>query len=153
MAVCSPAPPSRQGVLSLNIGTIPLKSALRAPTSEALVDIPNQRRIDFASLENRVCRLANGLIDSCHAVKGDRVAVLSKNCIEYMEIFFACARVGLIIQPLNWRLGDDELNRIIEDGNPTVIIHAGEYVDLKQQLEKIERNNGIIELLNPGSIY
>jgi acyl-CoA synthetase (AMP-forming)/AMP-acid ligase II len=123
----------------LNIGTIPLKSALRAPTSEALVDIPNQRRIDFASLENRVCRLANGLIDSCHAVKGDRVAVLSKNCIEYMEIFFACARVGLIIQPLNWRLGDDELNRIIEDGNPTVIIHAGEYVYLKQQLENTIR--------------
>ena len=123
----------------MNIGTIPLKSALRAPTSEALVDIPNQRRIDFASLENRVCRLANGLIDSCHAVKGDRVAVLSKNCIEYMEIFFACARVGLIIQPLNWRLGDDELNRIIEDGNPTVIIHAGEYIFLKQQLENTIR--------------
>ena len=103
------------------------------------MDIPNQRRIDFASLENRVCRLANGLIDSCHAVKGDRVAVLSKNCIEYMEIFFACARVGLIIQPLNWRLGDDELNRIIEDGNPTVIIHADEYADLKQQLENTIR--------------
>ena len=103
------------------------------------MDIPNQRRIDFASLENRVCRLANGLVDSCHAVKGDRVAVLSKNCIEYMEIFFACARVGLIIQPLNWRLGDDELNRIIEDGNPTVIIHAGEYTDLKQQLENTIR--------------
>ena len=103
------------------------------------MDIPNQRRIDFTSLENRVCRLANGLIDSCHAAKGDRVAVLSKNCIEYMEIFFACARVGLIIQPLNWRLGDDELNRIIEDGNPTVIIHAGEYISLKQQLENTIR--------------
>ena len=103
------------------------------------MDIPNQRRIDFASLENRVCRLANGLIDSCHAVKGDRVAVLSKNCIEYMEIFFACARVGLIIQPLNWRLGDDELHRIIEDGNPTVIIHAGEYAVLKQQFENTIR--------------
>ena len=56
-----------------------------------------------------------------------------------MEIFFACARVGLIIQPLNWRLGDDELNRIIEDGNPTVIIHSGEYTDLKQQLENTIR--------------
>ena len=111
------------------------------------MDIPNQRRIDFASLENRVCRLANGLIDSCHAVKGDRVAVLSKNCIEYMEIFFACARVGLIIQPLNWRLGDDELHRIIEDGNPTVIIHAGEYAVLKQQLEN---NIGVDHWLSFG---
>ena len=111
------------------------------------MDIPNQRRIDFASLENRVCRLANGLIDSCHAVKGDRVAVLSKNCIEYMEIFFACARVGLIIQPLNWRLGDDELHRIIEDGNPTVIIHAGEYTVLKQQLEN---NIGVDHWLSFG---
>ena len=103
------------------------------------MDIPNQRRIDFASLENRVCRLANGLVESCNALKGDRVAVLSKNCIEYMEIFFACARVGLIIQPLNWRLGDDELTRIIGDGNPKVIIHAGEYADLTQQLENTIR--------------
>lgn len=103
------------------------------------MDIPNQRRIDFASLENRVCRLANGLVESCNALKGDRVAVMSKNCIEYMEIFFACARVGLIIQPLNWRLGDDELTRIIEDGNPKVIVHAGEYADLKQQLENTIR--------------
>ena len=100
------------------------------------MDIPNQRRIDFASLENRVCRLANGLSDRCHAVKGDRVAVLSKNCIEYMEIFFACARVGLIIQPLNWRLGDDELTLIVEDGSPKVLIHSGEYTSLKQQLKK-----------------
>jgi acyl-CoA synthetase (AMP-forming)/AMP-acid ligase II len=92
--------------------------------------------MDFASLENRVCRLANGLIDRCHAVKGDRVAVLSKNCIEYMEVFFACARVGLIIQPLNWRLGDDELTRIIGDGSPKVLIHSDEYTALKQKLKK-----------------
>ena len=40
-------------------------------------------------------RLANGLVGTLGLNKGDRVAILSKNCIEYMEIYYACARCGL----------------------------------------------------------
>ncbi len=118
----------------MNIGHIPLKSALRSAESEALIDIPNQRRMTFGELEERVCRLANGLTTTLKANKGDRVAVLSKNCIEYMEIFFACARVGLIVQPLNWRLGEQELKQIIEDATPSVLISSGEYDTASERL-------------------
>ena len=118
----------------MNIGHIPLKSALRSAESEALIDIPNQRRMTFGELEERVCRLANGLTTTLKANKGDRVAVLSKNCIEYMEIFFACARVGLIVQPLNWRLGEQELKQIIEDATPSVLISSGEYDKASERL-------------------
>lgn len=42
-------------------------------------------------------------------VAGDRVAVLADNCPEYVVLFFACARSGLVITPLNWRLAPPEL--------------------------------------------
>ncbi len=111
----------------MNIGKIPAKTARLAPRREALIDIPNERRMTFGELDQRVRRLANGLLEQQGLEKGDRVAILSKNCIEYMELYFACARVGLIAQPLNWRLGNDELGRIICDGEPRVLACSREY--------------------------
>ncbi len=91
--------------------------------------MPNDRRISFGELDGRVCKLANALLGlGCE--KGDRVAVLSKNCIEYLEIYYACARVGLIAQPLNWRLAEAEVTRILNDGQPRLLACSAEYQDL-----------------------
>jgi len=118
----------------MNIGRIPAKTARMQPQQPALVDIPNDRRISYGELDARVRRLANGLLDSLGAEKGDRIAVLSKNCIEYMELYFACARVGLVLQPLNWRLGTAELARIIEDGEPRALAYAGDFDEVVDAL-------------------
>lgn len=118
----------------MNIGQIPAKTARIAPDREALVDIPHNRRMTFGELDERVRRLANALIDGVGLEKGDRVAVLSKNCIEYMEVYFACARVGLVVQPLNWRLGHDELARILNDGEPRVLVCSAEYRSTVEQV-------------------
>ena len=112
----------------MNIGFIPAKTARLSPDREALIDVPNERRISFGELDARVVKLANALLASGIS-KGDRVAILSKNCIEYLEIYFACARVGLIAQPLNWRLGAAELRRIIENGEPSALMFAAEYAE------------------------
>ncbi len=111
----------------MNIGFIPAKTARLNPEREALIDVTCDRRITYAALDERVRRLANGLLDELGLGKGDRVAILSKNCIEYLEIYYACARVGLIAQPLNWRLGTAELSRIVADGEPAVIAASPEY--------------------------
>ena len=111
----------------MNIGEITAKTARLAPDREALIDIPNQRRISYGELDERVRRLANALSVNLKLNKGDRVAVLSKNSIEYMEVYYACARVGLVVQPLNWRLGTPELARILADGEPSVIMFSDEY--------------------------
>ena len=68
----------------MNLGRIPTKTAAIDPTREALIDIPNNRRISFGELDGRVQRLANGLRGTLALKKGDRVAILSKNCIQYM---------------------------------------------------------------------
>ncbi|CAN0580082.1 unnamed protein product, partial [Ectocarpus sp. 12 AP-2014] len=119
---------------SVNIGKIPAKIARLSPDREALIDPHTERRISYGDLDARVRRLANGLRQNLGLAKGDRVAILSKNCIEYMEMIFACARCGLIAQPLNWRLSSEELARIIQDGEPLVIASSAEYADVAAAL-------------------
>lgn len=111
----------------MNVGKIPAKSARLDPAREAIIDPHTERRVSYGELDERVRRLANGLRRDLKLAKGDRVAILSKNCVEYMELIYACARAGLIAQPLNWRLSAEELARIIADGEPSVLVTSGEY--------------------------
>ena len=118
----------------MNIGKIPAKTARLTPAREALIDVPNDRRMSYGELDERVRRLGNGLATQLQLDKGERVAVLAKNCIEYMEVYYACARIGLIVQPLNWRLGGPELLKIAAGGAPRVLVYSSEYAELAASL-------------------
>ena len=109
------------------------KWANLAPDRTVVVDSTTDRRITFAELLSRVIRLSNGFA-SLGLVKGDRVAVLSTNSIEYFEVYYACAMSGLIAQPINWRLSAEEITRIIEDGEPSVFICQAEFLDLRNEV-------------------
>jgi len=145
----------------MNIGNITAKWANLDPARPALVDIPTGRRVSFGELDERVRRLANALVDK-GAEKGDRVGVLAKNSIEYFEVYYACARSGLIAQPLNWRLAVPELSRIVEDGAPKVMVTSDEFrteqqalqsnVDVPHWLEFGESSDGTFDnLVNAAS--
>ena len=119
----------------MNIGNIPAKTARLDPAREAIIDVHSGRRINYGDLDQRVRRLANALVGELGLAKGERVAILSRNCIEYLEVFYACARVGLIAQPLNWRLGEPELARILADGDPAALVFSDEYLELGSRLQ------------------
>ena len=122
----------------VNIGRIPEKWAALTPRGDAVVDTTTGRRTSWAELDERVRRLANGLRgsrpDGLALQRGDRVAVLAKNSTEFQEIYYAAGRAGLVVQPLNWRLGVGELARIVADGAPRAIVVAGEWADLGREL-------------------
>ena len=122
----------------VNIGRIPEKWAALTPRADAVVDTTVGRRTSWAELDERVRRLANGLRDprpdGLALQRGDRVAVLAKNSTEFQEIYFAAGRAGLVVQPLNWRLGVAELARIVADGGPRAIVVAGEWAELGREL-------------------
>ena len=118
----------------MNIGKIPAKTARLAPNREALIDVTSGQRMTYGELDERVRRLGNALVGPLGLAKGARVAVLARNCIEYMEAYFACARVGMIVQPLNWRLGDAELLKIVAGGEPALLLHSAEYADVAAEL-------------------
>jgi acyl-CoA synthetase (AMP-forming)/AMP-acid ligase II len=109
------------------------KWANLAPDRTVIVDSTTNRRITFAELLDRIIRLSNGFA-LLGLRKGDRVAVLSTNSIEYFEVYYACAMSGLIAQPINWRLSAEEITRIIEDGEPSVFVCQAEFLGLKNEV-------------------
>ncbi len=123
----------------VNIGRIPEKWAALTPGADAIVDTTLGRCLSWAQLDERVRRLANGLRgrgpDGLGLGQGDRVAVLAKNSVEFQEVYYAAGRAGLVAQPLNWRLGADELARIIDDAAPKAIVVADEWRDVGEELQ------------------
>lgn len=62
-------------------------------------------------------------------VGGDRVAVLAGNCPEYVAVLFACARAGLVMTPLNWRLTPHELAYQLDHSGAGVLIVSQDRLD------------------------
>ncbi len=101
------------------LGDLPRRSAQRVPERVALVD--GDVRLTFAQFDVMVDRLAASL----HARglrKGDRVALLSHNCWQYPALSFATARLGLVLVPVNFMLGPDEVAFILGHSGATAVI-------------------------------
>ncbi|MFX0034123.1 MAG: AMP-binding protein [Candidatus Hermodarchaeota archaeon] len=98
----------------LNIGEIINVNANKYPNKLALKDI--KRQLTFKELNERTNKLANGILKS-GIKKGDKVAILSNNCIEFMELYVAAAKGGFIVVPLNFRLHPDDISFIINNSD------------------------------------
>jgi fatty-acyl-CoA synthase len=72
------------------------------------------RQLTFRDWNSRACRLANALL-GIGLRKGDRIAVLAYNSIEWLEIYAATARVGLVLVPINFRLTASDVAYISSD--------------------------------------
>ena len=74
----------------------------------------------FAETEDRVGRLAAAL-SALGVGHGDRVAILMHNSLEFVEIFWATARIGAISVPINFRLAPAEIAYILQDCSASVL--------------------------------
>ncbi|MCL6610196.1 MAG: long-chain fatty acid--CoA ligase [Peptococcaceae bacterium] len=90
------------------------RMAALIPGREALADADTGRRYTWRELNARANRLANYLRAGLGLGKGDRVAVLSRNCPEYFDFFFATQKLGLVLVPLNFRLADEEIVDLVK---------------------------------------
>jgi len=87
------------------------------------------KRYTFDQLNDRANRLANALL-TLGVMKGDRVAMLQVNCNQYVEAYFAAAKLGAIYVPLNFRAKGDELNYTVNDPEVTALFVGERYIDL-----------------------
>ncbi|MCH8332313.1 o-succinylbenzoate--CoA ligase [Candidatus Sumerlaeota bacterium] len=111
-----------------NIGLFLTKRAELSPNLEAYVDVAAERRFSFARLNARCNRTAHAL-HGLGVKKGDRVALLQMNSVEYVESFFAIAKLGAVAVPLNWRLVPEELAFMLKDSGASVLLFGREFAD------------------------
>jgi long-chain acyl-CoA synthetase len=108
----------------MTLGDIIRLHALKQPDKTALVY--GNIRLSYYELNERINRLSNGLI-GIGIKKEDRVAVIADNCSEYVETYFATAKCGMIIVPINSVLKSDELEYIINDSQASTLIFGTNY--------------------------
>ncbi|MFO7552494.1 MAG: long-chain-fatty-acid--CoA ligase [Haliea sp.] len=82
--------------------------------------------VNYGLLHQRSSQLANALLER-GLVAGDRVAIVARNAPVFYELVFACAKSGLIMLPVNWRLSPRELADILDDAAPGVVLADAEF--------------------------
>jgi fatty-acyl-CoA synthase len=108
----------------------------RVPDKEVWVDLHSNRHFTYSEANDRALRLADYFQRSCSVKKGDRIGVLAMNSTDMLEIQAACAKIGAIFLPLNWRLTVNELDFIIRDASPQILIHDSQFSDEVKELEE-----------------
>ncbi len=108
----------------MKLGAMLADSALRRPGEEALVC--GDRRSTFRELDVAANRLANALI-ARGLQPGDRLAMYLPNSTELIEAMFGAAKSGGIIVPITTRLGPAEVEYILGDCDPRVILFGSEH--------------------------
>lgn len=81
-------------------------------------------------MNNAGGHLATYLTEVLKLSKGDRVAVLAEHCLEYVSLFSAAQKSGIVIVPLNYRLSSVELEYIIKDAEPSVVFYEEQFAAL-----------------------
>ena len=110
----------------LNVGQIVTTHARLRPDKLAARD--SRRALTFAAWNERACRLANAL-GGLGLRKGDRVAILAYNRVEWLEIYVALAKAGLVAVPVNFRLVGPEIAYIVGHCTARALIAADDLVD------------------------
>jgi fatty-acyl-CoA synthase len=98
----------------------------RTPTSPAIVEPHTGKTFTYAELDRRANRAAHTLAARHGVRRGDRVALLAQNRAEHFELLFACAKLGAMLAPLNWRLAPAELDVVLADADARVLYYDRE---------------------------
>jgi acyl-CoA synthetase (AMP-forming)/AMP-acid ligase II len=109
------------------IGELLERNAKFYPHKEALVC--GSRRLTWRELVDRARRLADGL-HRLGLARQDRVAIFAMNCPEYMELLSAGDWAGYIVTTVNFRLAPPEIEWLLGDSSPRILVFEAQYADL-----------------------
>lgn len=110
------------------------------PDKIALKEYIGDKSRSFSQLEKNAHKLAASM-KSIGVVKGDRIGALCRNRIEFFETLFACAKLGAILVPFNWRSPPDEILPLYETIAPKILFYGVE--DAQNALQIVGANCAI----------
>jgi fatty-acyl-CoA synthase len=88
--------------------------------------------LTYGELDSRATRLAAGLA-ARGLRRGDRLATLTTTSPDHVATFFACARLGVALQPISWRLASAEVAYQLEDAEPSLLLASDDYAELARK--------------------
>jgi acyl-CoA synthetase (AMP-forming)/AMP-acid ligase II len=112
------------------LSDVPALAAHHAPDVAAIRF--QDRVITYAELRDRCWKLSNALAQV--AEPGDRVAILSENCLEYTDCYYGVPGAGMALTLLNYRLSARELSYIIGNSAPRVLVVETKYLPVIRQI-------------------
>ena len=128
----------------LNVGEILRVNAVKFPDKMAVKGVAVKDgfgELSFTEYNEKACRLANAWREM-GLQKGDRIAVLLYNVIEYMEIYAAAAKAGVVIVPINFRWVGSEIEYVVNHSDSKAFICSAEFLDevvsIKAGFEQVE---------------
>ena len=104
------------------------KQAEHHPNRPALVDSASGEARSYRQVNERASRFAELLIARWRLPSGARVAVLAGNSADYLEMLYGCAKAGVVMVCLNWRLPAGELAPIVDDAQPSAFVCGEEFL-------------------------
>lgn len=137
--------PLASSAAGLTIAALFAQQVRRSRDAIAVEDA--HRRWTYARLDERVNRLANALLAK-GVRRGERIAILSENRSEYIEMELAAARLGAILACQNWRQADAELEYCIRLVSPVVLVISERFADAASRLD-----HGVATVLCLGETY
>ncbi|MGD8750316.1 MAG: long-chain fatty acid--CoA ligase [Anaerolineales bacterium] len=113
------------------------RHAERTPDKLALVDAHTGRQFTYHQFNQRANRLAGFLQDELGIQRGERVSILAQNSSDYYEVLFGCSKMGAVLNTLNWRLAVPELEYILNDSAPRVLIYEHAFAEQVDELRSL----------------
>ena len=108
------------------------------------------RSLSYLALAERIAAAARALKSVLGVGRGDRVAILSANHPDYLVLLYACARLGALLVPLNWRLAVPEQLFILADASPKLLLLQDSFADLVPALSEQQPDIRILRLAENG---
>ena len=102
------------------VGALSERRAALSPDRIGLVDADTGDEFTYTELDERANRMAR-LLREHDVEKGDRIAVVSRNRPELVDLYFATAKVGAVLAPLSYRLAPREITEMLNDVEPAVL--------------------------------
>ena len=128
----------------MNWSSVVEQHAKDYPEKEALIF--EGRRFTYRQLNERVNALAKGLL-ALGLGRGDILAILLYNCLEYIELTFATNKIGAIWLPLNFRLVGEELAYILNHGEAKLLVSEMDFYEtltnIKDRLPMVKNYIGV----------
>ena len=112
---------------ALTMGAVVRRSSTQYPNRTAMIF--GEERVTFFEYNRRVNKAAH-VIASLGVNKGEHIAILGKNSIQYLELCHGSAKVGTVFGTINWRLSAEEISFIVRDADNLVLFVESGFQDL-----------------------